>query len=105
MRKCAIPTNAIITTESSPVQQVLYGGGPLVRFASLNEFIDALVSKKYGIFGGLDDLIDRNPAASTLNDLKGDGLKEIVDFWGALGDLSTHHIRCNFYRVQVLGVC
>ena len=47
--------------------------------------IDALVAKKYNIFSGLNDLIDQDLTASTLNDLKRDSVEDVMEFWGAFG--------------------
>jgi hypothetical protein len=66
-------------------EKVLYGGGPLVRFNSVDELIDALVTKKYNIFAGLNDLIDRNATAESINLQKRDAMSDVFDFWSSLG--------------------
>ncbi|GMH42639.1 hypothetical protein BSKO_10558 [Bryopsis sp. KO-2023] len=35
-------------------ERVLYGGGPLIRFDTLDEFVDAVVTRKYSFFDGID---------------------------------------------------
>eukprot|EP00210_Caulerpa_lentillifera_P008338 g7953.t2 len=66
-------------------EKVLYGGGPLVRFNSVDELIESLVRKKHNIFGGLNDLIDRNATGESINAKKQEALTDAFDFWSALG--------------------
>lgn len=53
----------------------------------MDELIDALVSKKYNLFGGLNALFDYDGKAKIFKDKK-EKLEDIVEFWSALGETS-----------------
>lgn len=58
-----------------------------MRFSSVDELIESLVTKKYNIFSGLNDLIDRNATGESINAKKQAAMGDAFDFWSSLGKL------------------
>lgn len=84
----------------TPYDKVLYGGGPLVRFDSVNDFIDAVVTQKYNMFGGFQDILTlAGGAGAGLGGVRNKGVgpglggfgkgvldkKTKFDFWSPVG--------------------
>lgn len=61
----------------------------MIRFASVDDLIDALVAKKYNVFSGINELIPRDLTAK-LRDSKSGPVEDIMDFWSALGTPYAH---------------
>lgn len=62
---------------------MLFGGGPLIRFESLDQFIDALVKQKYNLFSGFKNTYNKS---QNINYGPEDQMEASdMDYWSAFG--------------------
>eukprot|EP00803_Ostreobium_quekettii_P009697 evm.model.scf_357.3 EVM.evm.TU.scf_357.3 scf_357:34109-35762(-) len=76
----------------TPYEKVLHGGGPLVRFDSMVDFIDAVADQKYNFLGGFEDVLavarglsGGGPGSPFGGGKNAGSPAKGIDFWSALG--------------------